>query len=517
MNQMRKRQMEGVKMNREIIKMTKLKTGMSGFDLVTKGGLPKGRTTLVTGTAGSGKTIFASQFLAEGIRKSGEAGVFVTFEETPNDICKNVASLDWDIGTWEAEGKWTFVDVSPETHAETVIVGAYDLGALLARIEHAVKSTNAKRVAMDSLGAIFSRFDDNAKIRMELLRISAALKEMGVTAVMTAERSREYGNITRYGIEEFVADNVIILRNVLDNEKRRRTIEILKFRGTDHQKGEYPFTILPEDGFIVVPLSAIQLKQKSSNVRVTSGNEVLDKMCSGGFFRDSVILVSGATGTGKTLLVTQFIAGGAKNGERSLLFAFEESREQLFRNAQGWGIDFRKWEEEGKLKVVCEYPEVRGLEDQLLKMKEIIREFKPNRVAVDSLSALERVATIRGFREFVISLTSFIKHGEVLGLFTNTTPTLVGGTSVTEAHISTLTDSIILLRYVEMYGEMQRGMTVLKMRGSQHDKDIRSFSIDGEGMHIGKPFRNVAGILAGQPTQITPDEISRLSGLFQEP
>jgi circadian clock protein KaiC len=494
----------------------KLETGIPGFDHVSKGGLPKGRTTLISGTAGSAKTVLACQFLAEGIRKANESGVFITFEESPDDIRQNMLGLGWDIQHWETEGRWAFVDASPQPEQETVVAGNYDLGALLARIEYAIRKVGARRVSMDSLGAIFTQFADSATVRGELFRIASALKAMKVTAVMTAERTQEYGEIARFGVEEFVADNVIILRNILEAEKRRRTIEILKFRGTTHQKGEYPFTIMPGEGVIVIPLSAIELKQKSSSVRVTSGNEELDAMCGGGFFRDSIILVSGATGTGKTLMVTEFIAGGADHGERCLLFAFEESREQLFRNAEGWGIDYEQMEREGKLKVVCEYPEVMGLEDHLIEMKAIIDEFKPNRVAVDSLSALERVSSIKGFREFVIGLTSFIKHEEVAGLFTATTPTLVGGTSITEAHISTITDSIILLRYVEMYGEMKRGITVLKMRGSMHDKDIREFNIDGQGMHIGKPFRNVTGILAGHPVSVEPGEMERIGELFRE-
>ena len=181
----------------------------------------------------------------------------------------------------------------------------------------------------------------------------------------------------------------------------------------------------------------------------------------------------------------------------------KESKEQLFRNATGWGVDYEKLESDGLLKVICEYPETAGLEDHLIHIKTSINEFMPNRVAVDSLSALERVSSEKSFREFVIGLTSFIKHGELAGMFTATTPTLTGGSSVTETHISTLTDSIILLRYVEMFGEMRRGVTVLKMRGSMHDKGIREFTIDQEGMHIGKLFRNISGILAGTPTHIS--------------
>ncbi len=496
--------------------MKKLKTSIPGFDHISNGGLPEGRTTLVSGTSGSAKTVFACQFLAEGIINSDEAGVFVTFEESPDDIRRNMLGFGWDIAEWEAQGKWRFVDGSRQPGEESIIAGNYDLGALLARIEHAVSSINAMRVSMDSLGAIFVQLSDDLMVRSELFRISAALKKMRVTAIMTAERTQEYGDIARYGVEEFVADNVVILRNALEDEKRRRTIEIMKFRGTSHQKGEFPFTIITNRGIVVIPLSAMELVQRSSNVRITSGNTELDKMCGGGFFRDSIILVSGATGTGKTLMSTNFIAGGAKNDEKCLLFAFEESRDQLFRNAIGWGVDFERMEKQGSLKVVCQYPETSGLEDHLVMMKDVINNFQPNRVAVDSLSALERISTVRGFREFVIGLTSFIKHHEVAGLYTSTTPTLLGGTSVTEAHISTITDSIILLRYVEVYGEMRRGITVLKMRGSMHDKDIREFKIDGQGMHIGKPFRSVSGILSGNFVHITPGEIDRIGELFQE-
>ncbi len=496
--------------------ITKLKTGIEGFDKLTEGGLPKNRTTLVTGTAGSGKTVLAAQFLAEGILRYEENGVFVTFEESPEDIKKNMLSFDWDIKNWEVENKLAFVDGSPELNDEVLVVGNFDLGALLARIEYAVKKVNAKRLSVDSLGAIFTQFTDSATVRRELFRITSSLRKMGVTSLLTAERVDEYGGIARYGVEEFVTDNVIILRNVLEEENRRRTIEVLKFRGTTHQNGESPFSIVPEEGFVVIPLFDYELKQSSTNIRISSGNNDLDHMCDGGFFRDSVILVSGATGTGKTLMVTEFMASGAARGEKCLLLAFEESREQLFRNATGWGYDFEKFEKKGSLLVHCAYPESEGLEDHMIRLRKIINNYQPTRVAVDSLSALERVSNLKSFREFVIGLTSFIKNQDITGLFTSTTPMLLGGTSVTEAHISTITDSIILLRYVEMFGEMKRGLTIIKMRGSSHDKLIREFKIDSSGMHIGKPFRNVGGILEGRLVHLSKNEIDRMDDLFQE-
>ncbi|HUQ99984.1 MAG TPA: circadian clock protein KaiC [Gemmatimonadaceae bacterium] len=487
----------------------KLRTGISSLDIIAKGGLPKNRTTLISGTAGSGKTVFAIHFLAAGIAL-GEPGVFVTFEETAEDVRKNMRSFGWDLAQMEEDGMLAFVDASPDPHIDTIEAGGFDLGALVARVANAVKKVKATRVSVDSLGAVFSQFSDQNMVRGELFRISSALKSIGVTAVLTAERTDDHGPVARFGVEEFIADNVMILRNSLEDETRRRTIEILKFRGCDHQKGEYPFTIVPKGGVIVIPLSAMQLSMKSSNIRVSSGNPQLDEMMGGGLFRDSVTLVSGATGTGKTLTVSQFLHGGTKDGERCLLLAFEESRDQMVRNATGWGFDFEKMQKDGLLKVVCDYPDVSGLEDWLVTIQGIINEFKPQRVALDSLSALENVGTKKAFREFVIGLTSFIKHQEITGIFTSTTGSLMGGDSITESHISTLTDSIILLRYVEMFGDMKRGLTVLKMRGSWHDKAIREFTIDKGGMQMGRPFRNVTGILSGSPVHVSPADIERV-------
>jgi circadian clock protein KaiC len=483
--------------------LEKLPTGIPGFDLVADGGLTAGRATLIAGTAGSAKTVFAAHFLAAGITTRGDCGVFVTFEDRVDDIRRNMVSFGWDIPAWEAAGKWAFVDASPDPESPTAVVGDFDLGALVARVEHAVRKVGARRVSLDSLNALFVQFADHALLRAELFRMMAGLKRMGVTLVFTGERTEEYGEVSRHGIEEFVADNVVILRNLLVDERRRRTLEVLKIRGASHQRGEFPFTVTAT-GIVVLPLSGITLTQSSSTVRIGSGSEELDRMCGGGFFRDSIILLSGATGAGKTLMVTQFLAAGVRAGERCLLFAFEESRDQLYRNASAWGIDFTRMEADGQLKVVNTYPHAMGMEDHLVQMRDTIDEFRPQRVAVDSLSALERVTGMRSFREFVIAFTSFLKKKETAGLFTSTTPSLLGGTSVTEKHISTLTDSIILLRYVESYGVMRRALTVLKMRGSAHDHDIREFAIDGAGMHILAPFRDLSGVLSGQVTFLAP-------------
>ena len=236
-------------------KIEKLATGIEGFDLVTNGGLPEGRSTLVAGTAGSAKTVLAMQFLVEGAAR-GEHGLLVTFEEAPADLRRNVLGFGWDIAKLEAEKRFAFVDASPRHDEERLEAGEYDFGALVARIEAGVRRIAAHRVVLDSMGSLFTQFRDTAIVRRELHRIAVALKGLGVTAMITSERNDDYGAISRHGVEEFVADNVILLRNALDDEKRRRTIEVLKFRGTSHQKGEFPFSVTG-DGVVVIPLSAI--------------------------------------------------------------------------------------------------------------------------------------------------------------------------------------------------------------------------------------------------------------------
>lgn len=470
-----------------------LQTGIAGLDLLTMGGLPKNRTTLVSGTTGSAKTIFVTQFLVEGIRQAGEPCVFVTLEESPDDIRSNMLSLGWDIARFETDAMWLFVDGSPSVEQEDVLVGDYDLGGLLARIQAAIAKVGAKRLAMDAIGAIFIRFNDQSRIRAELFRINRTLRSMNVTSVMSCERATDYGETGRYGVEEFVADNVIILRNVLEAELRRRTLEILKLRGVSHRRGEFPFVVINGKGIDVVPLSAIPLQHKSSSMRATFGNAGLDRMCNGGPFRDSTILVSGPTGAGKTLMATEFAAAG----ERCLFLGFEESHDQLFRNAASWGHNFTQMETDGLLRFICEYPESANLDDRLIRIKEIMSQFHPHRLVLDNLSSLGRFSSEKSQRDFVLGLTSFIKQEQILALFTTTIDPIISSAKGNENQLTSFTDSIILLRYVESDGQMRRGVTVLKMRGSRHETEIREFTIDDKGMQIGQPFPTRGGTLTG--------------------
>lgn len=473
--------------------VTLLPTGIPGFDLISMGGVPHNRSTLISGTAGSAKTIFATQFLAEGILRYDQHSVFVTLEESPDDIRANMLSLGWDIAQWEAEKKWVFVDgTDPFDQDAGEMVGDFDLGGLLARIQAAVNRVGATRLAMDAISTIFPRFGHQARIRSELLRVSHAIKRMGVTSVMTGERIADYGEISRYGFEEFVADNVIIMRNVLESELRRRTLEILKFRGVQHRRGEFPFVLVDGRGIEVVPLAAIPLEHQSSTARVRFGNPDVDRMTHGGPLRDSITLVSGPSGAGKTLMATEFAAAGGAPDQRCLFLDFEESRAQLFRNAASWGHDLAQREAQGLLHVVCEYPESANIEDRLVRLKDMINAFHPTRIVIDSLTALGRLASDKTFRDFIIGLTSFVKQAQITTLLTADSGVFTGTSVMTEKHVSPLTDAIIQLRYVEIGGSMHRGLAVLKMRGSSHDMHINEFTIDGKGMHIGQPLRLAA-------------------------
>jgi circadian clock protein KaiC len=491
----------------------KIRTMIEGFDDISHGGIPAGRSTLVSGTSGTGKTLFAVQFIYNGITQFDEPGVFVTFEESPEDIIQNAYSFGWDLKSLVDDGKLFILDASPDPEGQDV-VGNFDLSALIERIQYAIRKYKARRVSIDSVTAVFQQYDAASVVRREIFRLVARLKQMGVTTVMTTERLDEYGPVARFGVEEFVSDNVVIVRNALEGERRRRTIEILKLRGTTHMKGEYPFTIT-NDGVNIFPLGAMQLTQRSSNARVSSGVPTLDEMCGGGFFKDSIILATGATGTGKTLLVSKFLVDGCKSGERAILFAYEESRAQLSRNAYSWGVDFEAMEEQGLLKIICAYPESAGLEDHLQIIKTEISQFKPSRVAIDSLSALDRGVSNNSFRQFVIGVTGFAKQEEITGFFTNTTEQFMGLHSITESHISTITDTILMLQYVEVRGELSRAINVFKMRGSWHDKGIREYTINSNGPDIKDSFRNLERIISGSPTRISVDEKSELSRIIQ--
>jgi len=490
-----------------------LASGIPGLDHVTGGGLPQGEVTLLAGTTGTGKSVMAAQFLVSGVTDAAQAGVFVTTEERPEKIRRVLGTLGWDVRAWEAQGRWAFVDASAGAHPETVLGDELDLSPLITRIGRAVERIGAKRVVIDSLSHLFARLGDRPSVRAELHRLIGSLEDLDVTAIVTVERDHEYDGVGRFGVEEFVADNILILRNVFENERRRRTIEPLKFRGTPHRCGEFPFVILADRGVAIVALSELQLAYSAPEERLSFSNPGIDAMLGGGPLRGSAILVSGPTGTGKSLLGLEFLAG-AGEGERGLLVNFEESGEQVARNARHWGYDLDALQSAGRLRVMCQYPESTPIANHLVAIQHALDEFRPTRVVVDSLSAVERGASPRAFFEFLLGLSTLLKAHSTTGLFTTTTQSLLGGPSATGVEASTLLDTIVLLRYVEVYGELRKGIAVLKMRGSNHERIIREFIITDHGADIGEPFRTTTGILAGTPLELIGPEKERVEALF---
>jgi circadian clock protein KaiC len=478
--------------------LRRVPTGIRGFEHISMGGLVEGRTTLLVGTSGSGKTLFAVETLYRSITERQRPAVFVTFEEKPIDIVRNVQRLNWDLPALIRNKQLILLDASLDrTRVEEA--GNYDLSGIISQIADAIREIGAKLVVLDSLGALFYQFSNPGILRSEILRLTDTLQEMGVTSLMTAERLEEYGPISRWGIEEFVSDCVIVLRHQLAEEKVRRTLQIYKLRGDRHAKDEFPFTI-EREGICILPLSAAELTQASTMDRISFGSDKLDEMAGGGLFQDSVILISGPTGSGKTLMGTTFAADACRRGQRILLLGYEESRPQLVRNASSWGVDFQEWERQGLLRMVCQYPEAQGLEGHLYTIQREIEQFRPGRLVLDSVSALERIGNVRNFREFVIGLTGLVKRKQMCSLFTSSSPRLSGGDSITDAHISTITDAILLLRYVERAGALGRGVIIIKMRGSQHDKRFHEFTINDRGLHIGEPFQRVPHVLLGIPS-----------------
>lgn len=476
-----------------------LPSGISGLDNICGGGLPEGEVTLLTGTSGTGKSVLASQFLAAGVREFDEAGVFVTLEERPEKTRRFMASLGWDIDRWEAAGRWTFVDLSPSADREIVLSQDVDLSSLISRIATAVSRVGAKRVVVDSITGLLTRVGNRPSVRAEVQRLVTSLEQLGVTAIVTAERDRDDAEASRFDVDEFVADNVLILRNTLEDGVRRRSLEALKLRGIPHLTGEFPYAIRSGEGVVIASLAELRLTHPCSDTRISLGNADVDAMCGGGGMKDSVILVSGPTGTGKSLLAMEFAAAAEGDHGRSLMVSFEESRQQLIRNGLGWGHDLEALEAAGRLRMLCQYPESAPAPAHLIHIQRAVDEFRPTRVVIDSLSGVQRASSERVFHEFLLGLTSSLRASGITSLLTTTTPSLLGGPSASGVEASTLLDMIILLRYMEVYGVLRRGISILKLRGSDHTKAIREFTITDHGLTVGEPLPATTGILAGQP------------------
>jgi circadian clock protein KaiC len=468
-------------------------TGIIGLDEVTYGGLPKGRPTLLCGFAGCGKTLFGMTFLYNGAVDYDEPGVFIAFEEQPEDLIKNVGSLNYDIEKLIAEKKLAVdhIHIDPNEIAES---GDYDLEGLFIRLGFAIDNIGAKRVVIDTIETLFGGLKNELILRSELRRLFEWLKEKGVTAIITGERGE--GTLTRYGLEEYVADCVILLDNRVHDQLSTRRLRIVKYRGSAHGTNEYPF-IIDEQGITVMPITSSGLAHGASIKRVSSGIPDLDAMLEGkGYFEGSSILVSGMAGSGKSTVAAHFLDSMCASGKRCIYFAMEESQQQITRNMRSVGLDLQKWADKGLLKFSARRPNLFGLETHLAAMHRDVGDFDPAAVVIDPLSALMSAGVTGDVHSMVLRLVDFLKARSVTALFTNL-GTGVAETTRTEMQISSLMDTWLLLSNREANGEHNRQLYLLKSRGMAHSNQVREFILSAEGIKLRAAYVGPEGVLTG--------------------
>jgi circadian clock protein KaiC len=473
--------------------LEKSPTGVKGLDEITNGGLPKGRPTLVCGGPGSGKTLLGMEFLVRGVLQFDEPGVFMAFEETAEELTKNVASLGFDLRKLLASKKLQIDHVRVE-RSEIVETGEYDLEGLFVRLGDAIDTIGAKRIVLDTVETLFSGLPNQMIIRSELRRLFRWLKDKGMTTIVTGEQGT--GTLTRQGLEEYVSDCVILLDHRVSGQVSTRRLRIVKYRGSTHGTNEFPF-LIDETGISVLPITSIGLKHEVTDERVSSGIVRLDGMLGGkGYFRGTMVLVSGTAGTGKTSVAGHFVDAACRRGEKALFFAFEESAGQIMRNLRSIGVELKPWAEKGLLKIRAERPTLYGLEAHLALVHKMVDEFKPRVVVIDSISNLGAIGIETEIKAMLIRVMDHMKLNQITVLCTSLTAP-GGSLEQTDVGISSLSDTWLLLRDIEIGGERNRGMFVLKSRGMAHSNQIREFLLTDRGVDLMDVYVGPSGVLTG--------------------
>jgi circadian clock protein KaiC len=473
--------------------LSKSPTGIQGFDEITGGGLPTGRPTLICGGAGCGKTLFGMEFLVRGATQFNEPGVFMSFEETNEELIKNVASLGFNLEGLVKLKKIALDHVHIE-RSEIEETGEYDLEGLFIRLGYAIDSIGAKRVVLDTIESLFAGLPNQLILRAELRRLFRWLKDKGVTTIITGERGEE--TLTRQGLEEYVSDCVIMLDHRVTEQTSTRRLRVVKYRGSIHGTNEYPF-LIDETGFSVLPVTSLGLKHIVSNERISSGITALDKMLEGkGYYRGSTVLISGTAGVGKTSIAAHFTEAACRRGERVLFFCFEESPNQLMRNMLSIGIKLEPWVRKGLLQFQATRPTFYGLEMHLAVTHKIVNIFKPDIVILDPINTF-----VVGEKEFEVKtmlmrIVDFLKANQITALFTSLT-SHQGTLESSDVGISSLIDTWLLLRDIELNGERNRGMYVLKSRGMANSNQIREFILTDHGVELRKLYVGALGVLTG--------------------
>jgi circadian clock protein KaiC len=473
--------------------LPKTLTGINGFDEITQGGLPTGRPTLICGEAGCGKTLFSIEFIIRGAIEFNEPGVFVAFEEKADELSANVASLGFDIKKLISQNKIRLDYVHIE-RSEIEETGEYDLDGLFIRLGHAIDTIGAKRVVLDTIENLFSGLNNQAILRAELRRLFQWLKEKKVTAIITGEKGN--GMLTREGLEEYVSDCVILLDHRVANQISTRRLRIIKYRGSLHGTNEYPF-LIDEEGISVLPVTSLKLEAKVSSERVSTGIPSLDAMLGGkGFFKGASILVSGTAGTGKTSIASSFADQCCRKNERCIYFAFEESPEQIIRNMHSIGIDLKKHISKGLLKFYASRPTMYGLEMHLVIIYKMIKQFKPKAIVLDPITNLITVGNVSEVKSILTRLIDFLQTQQVTVMFTALALNNIVNEQTDEG-VSSLVDAWISIKDIELNGERNRGLYIMKSRGMKHSNQVREFIITDKGLKMEDVYLGPEGILTG--------------------
>lgn len=471
--------------------LLKTKSGISGLDDITGGGLPTGRPTLVCGGPGCGKTLFAAQFIVNGITQYNEPGLFVTFEEKADELAQNVASLGFDLEKLQKAKQLKMDYVHLERH-EMSETGDYDLEGLFIRLDHAISSMGAKRVVLDTIENLFAGLNNEAILRAELRRLFHWLKERGVTSVITAEKGD--GVLTRHGLEEYVSDCVIVLDHRVNEQMSTRRLRVVKYRGSFHGTNEYPF-LIDNDGITVMPVTSLRLDRKVSSERISTGVPDLDDMFGGkGFYRGTSILISGTAGTGKTSIAAYFANATCSRNETCLFFTFEESPQQIIRNMRSINLSLDTHVKSGQLIFHSLRPALYGLEMHLATMHKLVKKHRPSAVILDPISSFSSIGTYHEVNAMLMRLTDFLQSEGITVMFT----VLSAGVSERlDEGVSSIVDTWLLVRDIELNGERNRGLYVMKSRGMSHSNQVREFLISSKGLNLVDIYLGPSGILVG--------------------
>ncbi len=478
---------------RPLKSLPKSPTGIRGLDEITAGGLPAGRPTLICGSAGSGKTLFSIEFIVRGAMEFNEPGVFMAFEEKSEELALNVASLGFDLDQLQSD-KLIKLDHVHIERSEIEETGEYDLDGLFIRLGYAIDSIGAKRVVLDTIENLFAGLTNQGILRAELRRLFEWLKEKQVTTIITGEKGE--GSLTRQGLEEYVSDCVILLDHRVKNQISTRLLRIVKYRGSIHGTNEYPF-LIDETGISVLPVTSLTLDHPVSSERISTGIQALDKMLDGqGFFRGSSILVSGTAGTGKTSIAATFADQTCQRKERCIYFAFEESPQQIIRNMHSIGLDLQQHIDDGLLAFQAARPTLNGLEMHLVAIHKQIREFKPTVVIIDPITNLITVGSVSDVKSMLIRLIDFLQAEQITVLFTALSLNNVVNEQTDEG-VSSLVDAWLQVKDIELNGERNRGLYIMKSRGMKHSNQVREFIITDKGLHLVDVYLGQDGVLTG--------------------